>query len=250
MLFDLDGTLWGMGGAAANPDFDWAEITAIQAAGLQPHFAEWGIRCDPAQFVTALFNDLQRLLNPPTADHREPSWYPTLRETLGRFGHAADDAMADAIFDVLHGVPFAHFGVQPFDEAPTVLRSLASAGLRIGAVTNNPKPARLLAAEMRRQGLPDVFEVIVSSWDCGWRKPHHIPFETALNALGVTANEAAHVGDSLENDVAPALELGMTAVLRRNGRPPTGAPSAHHEIESLEELPGLLFAAEPGGGEV
>ncbi len=242
VLFDLDGTLWGMAGAAARPDFDWAEVTAIQAAGLQPYFVEWGFGCEPAQFVTAFFDDLQRLLNPPTTDHREPSWYPTLRDTLRKFGHTADDAKAAAIFEVLHGVPFAHFGVQPFDEAPEVLKALSAAGMRIGAVTNNPKPAHLLAAEMRRQGLPDVFETIVSSWDCGWRKPHEIPFQTALRALGVAPEEAAHVGDSIANDVEPALALGMKAILRSTDEfPPTnGTELRYHTIISLSELPEIL----------
>jgi len=41
VLFDLDGTLWGMGNPSANPHFDWSGVTAIQAAQLAPHFAHW-----------------------------------------------------------------------------------------------------------------------------------------------------------------------------------------------------------------
>jgi putative hydrolase of the HAD superfamily len=108
-------------------------------------------------------------------------------------------------------------------------------------VTNNPKPQHILAAEIRRQGLPDVFDTIVSSWELGWRKPHHIPFQTALDNLGVTADETAHVGDSLQNDIEPALALGMTAVFR--SPTPTQSPppkAAYHTITSLLELPPLL----------
>lgn len=240
VLFDLDGTLWSMGGAEANPEFEWSNVTAIQAGGLAPHFRRWGFACDPAAFVTAFFEDLRRLLNPPTPDCREPAWHPALEQTLARFGHRADDRMAEAIFDVLNDVPFHHFGVQPFAEVPAALEKLAASGIRIGAVSNNPKPAHSLAAEMRRQDIPDVFETIVTSWTCGWRKPHHIPFEAALQELGVQPSEAAHVGDSYENDIAPALALGMTAVLRRGRPAPPGAPVPHHEIDSLEELVPLL----------
>jgi len=63
-----------------------------------------------------------------------------------------------------------------------------------------------------------------------------------MNALGVAAHETAYVGDTYENDIAPALELGMTAVLRRSERPiPPGAPPPHHVIDSLEELLPILL---------
>ena len=52
------------------------------------------------------------------------------------------------------------------------------------------------------------------------------------------AHEAAHVGDSIQNDIEPALKMGMTAVLRRNGGP--NGNGAHHEVDSLEELPAVF----------
>jgi len=151
--------------------------------------------------------------------------------------------MAQTIFDILNGVPFHHFGVEPFAEVPRAVADLAALGLRLAVVTNNPKAAHSLRAEMRRQGIPDVFGAIVSSWTCGWRKPHRIPFETALAALGVGPGEAMHVGDSYANDVAPALELGMTAVFRGDASSlPAGAAPPHHIIPDLSLLPALVSA--------
>ena len=241
VLFDLDGTLWGMGDPSANPHFGWAGVTAIQATELAPHFARWGFTCDPAGFVSAFFGNLRRLIDPPTADYREPTWHPALDQTLSPFGHAADEAMARTIFDILNGVPFHHFGVEPFVEVPSVIEDLAARGLRLGVVTNNPKAAHSLQAELNRQGIPDVFEAIVSSWTCGWRKPHPIPFETALAALGLGPEDAMHVGDSYANDVAPALELGMTAVFRGDASSlPAGTTPPHHVIHDLSQLPGVI----------
>jgi FMN phosphatase YigB (HAD superfamily) len=65
-----------------------------------------------------------------------------------------------------------------------------------------------------------------------------VPFQAALRALGVVASETVHVGDSLQNDIEPALALGMTAVLRTTEPQPPDAP--YHTITSLAELPSVL----------
>ncbi|MCC6267408.1 MAG: HAD family hydrolase [Dehalococcoidia bacterium] len=241
VLFDLDGTLWTM----LPSDHNWDPITAIQAGALKPHFDRLGFSFDPADFVLRLVADVRATLNPPTTDHSEPSWYPCLERVLASYGHSCDRSDASLILDEINAVPFTVMGIFAFSDAAPALEALKASGLKIGAVTNNPKPAHILAAQVQHLGLPDVFDVIVSSWELGWRKPHPIPFRTALRALGVEPHETAHVGDSYENDIAPALALGMTAVLRRGRPTPPGAPVPYHEIDSLEELVPLLAGPGP-----
>ena len=237
VLFDLDGTLWTM----LPPRSDWAPITTIQATALAPHFERLGFSADPAGFVTRFFAELNATLSPPTPDFSEPSWYPVLDRVLAELGHACDRDDASAIFDVLNAVPFRELGISAYPDAADVLNGLRARGFRIGAVTNNPKAPHILAGHAADLGLPDVFDAIVSSWELGWRKPHRVPFETALRALGVEPHEAAHVGDSLDNDIAPALELGMTAIYRDHGWPiPETGPRPHHVINELSELLELL----------
>lgn len=237
VLFDLDGTLWTM----LPPREDWSHVTAIQAQGLAPHFERLSFAPEPADFVTRFFAELNATLRPPTTDHSEPSWYPVLQRVLDSFGHTCSRDDASAILDVLNSVPFAELGIAAYPDAAEVLSELRERGLRIGAVTNNPKPPHVLAGLAQGLGLPDVFDVIVSSWELGWRKPHRAPFETALAALGVEPHEAAHVGDSLWNDVSPALELGMLAIYRDHGSGLEAAgPSPHHVITELRELAALL----------
>ena len=237
VLFDLDGTLWTM----LPPRTDWAPITALQATALTPHFERLGFAADPTDFVTRFFAELNATLSPPTPDFSEPSWYPVLERVLGGLGHTCERDDASAIFDVLNGVPFRELGIEAFADAAETLAILRERGLRIGAVTNNPKPSHVLSALAQGLGLPEVFDVIVSSWELGWRKPHHAPFETALRALGVGPHEAGHVGDSLQNDIAPALRLGMTAIYRDHGYgDEPGAPTPHHVIRELSELPAIL----------
>lgn len=233
VLFDLDGTLWNN----MAPVDDWEPIQAMQVAALRPHFDRLNLAIDPDEFVSHFWDDLTAAQNPPSPDHREPLWFPVLQRGLARFGQRCDESDAEPVFEALLSVPLRHVNVCAFEDAARTLTALHTRGFKLGVITNNPKPARVLAREIHDQGLPGVFETIVSSYDLGYRKPHPLAFETALRTLGVGPAEAAHVGDSYDNDIAPALALGMTAIFRRSERPvPAGAPAAHHTIDSLAEL--------------
>jgi HAD superfamily hydrolase (TIGR01509 family) len=74
---------------------------------------------------------------------------------------------------------------------------------------------------------------VVTSAEAGAAKPDPAPFRAGLEAAGVSAAEAVHVGDSRENDVAGAAAAGIRALLvdRDGGR---------GDIASLAELPAVL----------
>jgi FMN phosphatase YigB (HAD superfamily) len=62
-------------------------------------------------------------------------------------------------------------------------------------------------------------------------------FERGLELARVRPEQAVHVGDSLENDVAGARAVGIRAVLvARDGAAPQGVET----VRSLAELPALL----------
>ena len=96
-----------------------------------------------------------------------------------------------------------------------VLAGLKSAGYRLAIVTD----AFTYAAESRLShlGLRSYFDVIVGYDTTGYKKPHHAPFECALDLLGLSAHEAAYVGDSIRRDIEPVRSLGMTAVYAKYG---------------------------------
>lgn len=96
-----------------------------------------------------------------------------------------------------------------------VLAGLKSAGYRLAIVTD----AFSYAAESRLShlGLRSYFDVIVGYDTTGYKKPHHAPFECALDLLGLSAHEAAYVGDSIRRDIEPVRALGMTAVYAKYG---------------------------------
>jgi len=69
-------------------------------------------------------------------------------------------------------------------------------------------------------------------------KPEPPLFELALSRMGLTVDEAAMVGDSVDSDVRGARRVGMTAVLFA----PKGGPDgvAHYMVKSLAQLRRLL----------
>jgi HAD superfamily hydrolase (TIGR01549 family) len=90
-------------------------------------------------------------------------------------------------------------------------------------------------------------DALVVSDAFGYRKPRAEIFREVLGRLGVTADEALHVGDSLRADVGGAAPLGLRTVwITRRVRDPEEALAKHEgakpdfTIRDLAELPGLV----------
>lgn len=82
---------------------------------------------------------------------------------------------------------------------------------KLGLVSNFTY-APVIYAGLRRVGISNFFDVILVSDAFGWRKPHAKIFEEALKRLGVSAEEALYVGDSPEEDIKGAKQLGIKTV--------------------------------------
>lgn len=99
-------------------------------------------------------------------------------------------------------------------------------------------------ALLERAGIRGPFTATIYSMDIGHAKPRPEIFTAALGALGVSPEEALHVGDNERTDVAGALAIGMRAV-RIDAVRESGATAGEHVVRSLDELAAyLLLAAE------
>jgi HAD superfamily hydrolase (TIGR01509 family) len=241
VFFDLDLTLW-RGGHSRGVTRDWEEITRLQAKALAPELERLGLRHpDLVDFVTRFwpaFGAADQSPNPTLAELRVG---PILRECMRADGIECSDEDGECLWEALH-IPFRHFGTEPFPDAITTVSRLRDAGLRLAVITNRPIGPAILVRELRDLGFPDAFEAIITSGDVGYRKPHALVFETALRRLDLLPQDVLMVGDSYENDVVPAANLGMTAVLKLNDRPRDDAYSlAAHQVASLEALIELVL---------
>jgi len=97
---------------------------------------------------------------------------------------------------------------QPQPEAPATLTELHRRGHRQGIISNAQFYTRLELAEF----LPDVFdpELIFLSCDLGVAKPDLTAFQLAH--AKVHPAECLMIGDSPANDIAPARQIGFTAL--------------------------------------
>lgn len=81
---------------------------------------------------------------------------------------------------------------------------------------------------LEREGLLELFDVVVISADVGLRKPRREIFEEVLRGLGVSPEQVIHVGDQLAKDVQGGAGVGMrTAWLTRRVEDPAAAMAAY-----------------------
>ena len=97
-------------------------------------------------------------------------------------------------------------------------------------------------------GIAERIDFAVFSSEIGKRKPHPEIFERALEALGVSPEEAMFVGDRLYEDVRGAGELGITTVqalwFRADEHPDGGEPDyqAFTQLDVLNIARRLVLA--------
>ncbi|MHC4249442.1 MAG: HAD family hydrolase [Planctomycetota bacterium] len=115
------------------------------------------------------------------------------------------------------------FPPAPVDGAREVVAAVA-ASAKAGVVSDTGIiSGRCLTRIMASDGLAEQFGALGFSDETGRSKPHAKAFLPVLERLGVGPEEAVHVGDLAETDVAGALALGMRAVWIDGGQPGSGA---------------------------
>jgi putative hydrolase of the HAD superfamily len=112
-----------------------------------------------------------------------------------------------------------------------VLERLRAGGARLAVVSNWDVS---LHDVLERTGLRGLLDAVVISAELGVAKPDPAIFRAALERLGAKADDAIHVGDSVEHDVAGARAAGLEAVfVARNG---AQAPDGVRVVASLDGL--------------
>jgi putative hydrolase of the HAD superfamily len=123
-------------------------------------------------------------------------------------------------------------------DAAGALAALRAGGVKLVAASNWDCSLPEVLAEA---GLAPLLDGVVDSATVGAAKPSPALFEAGLAVAGARPEEAVHVGDSPEQDVAGAHAAGVRAVLldRAGGGGGALAPT----IRTLAELPSLVLGA-------
>ncbi len=217
VLFDVDFTLCRPG-----PELGPEGYTALGR--------DLGLRLDPARYEDARVAAIEDLERHPELDHDESIWIRFTEDIVRGMGGEGDAVRDFALQIVRRWELAAHFEL--YDDVVPVLTDLRRRGLKLGLVSNT---SRDLGAFVRHFGIE--VDGWIASGSYGKVKPSPMIFEAALELVGCTADCAAMVGDSPDDDVAGARAVGMRAfLLDRAGR----FPAADDRIETLAELAAAL----------
>jgi FMN phosphatase YigB (HAD superfamily) len=221
-LIDVGGTLWpnswpiretdGAGRhervAAAMPDLSFPEVDALVADLVQSSrigdearsiSTETTIEIPSAELLIATSLQRQRL--------------PADAETIVRIRRAMALPVADRM--------------KPLPGAIELLSAIGSLGLRTVIASNTYwRDAESYWDDFRLLGMAEHVHGIVTSVDAGHLKPHPAVFEMAMRIAGVPAERCVVIGNREENDIEPALALGMRAILVHPDDPPPPASRA------------------------
>jgi HAD superfamily hydrolase (TIGR01509 family) len=193
--------------------------------------------------VDALVTDLIE-----SSRHGDQARAAGMNSSAGTFG-SAEVLVADCL--TLHGLPADPQTVsrvrramaipvsdrmKPLPGAIELLAGIRALGMRT-LITSNTywRDAESYWEDFRLLGMAEHIEAVVTSVDAGHLKPHPAVFEMAMRVAGVPAERCVVIGNREENDIEPALALGMRTILVYPDDPKPASSRAHAVAPDLWE---------------
>jgi HAD superfamily hydrolase (TIGR01549 family) len=96
-----------------------------------------------------------------------------------------------------------------YDDARLFLKELKSSGFVVVVVSNIPEHG-MAVEPLKKLGLSDYVDEVVTSAQLGLRKPHPLIYLRALEKA--RASRAVFIGDDIKNDVLGPLSVGIPAI--------------------------------------
>jgi len=237
LLFDLFGTV-----VQFTP-----QVPTVEVAGTRWRSAMGWLRDAAARELPGvLFDDVlaaiahvtQEIVRLRVPEYHEVPSRERFRRALHRLGVEEPHEMAERL-SVAHMRNLASMTALPAGHAD-LLAELATR-YRLALVSNfdHASTARRVLA---MHDVARFFEMVLISDDHGRRKPHPAIFEAALRGMRVEASHALFIGDSLDEDVGGAQNVGLTTVwINAKGEAPSAdAPLPDYTIARLTELRSIV----------
>lgn len=213
IIFDLDNTL---------VDFMLLKRAAVDAAAVA--MADAGLNLTPGE-IKDLINkiyDAEGIEYQQVFDH-------LLEEVLGKVDYKIISAGIVAYRKAREAALKPYPGVFP------TLIELIKMGLKLAVVSDAPsKEAWLRLSYINFQ---HMFDAVITYDETRERKPSPVPFNMALEQLGLKPEECLMIGDWAERDMVGAKAVGMKTVFARYGDTfDTKNPGSDYDINSITEL--------------
>jgi HAD superfamily hydrolase (TIGR01549 family) len=218
VLFDVDFTI-----AKPGPE--------LGPEGYRRLGERFGLELDPARYASAREQAVEGIRRHPELEHDEEMWVAFTERIIRGMGGNSDSAYECAVAMTRAWEHAEHFEI--YEDALPVLGDFRSRGLKLGLVSNT---GRDLDAFVAHHGLE--VDAAIGSGAFGRTKPHPSIFQAVLERLEVEPQDAAMVGDSIEDDIEGAHAAGIERafLLDRDGR----FPEAENRLPSLLALPAAL----------
>ena len=147
-----------------------------------------------------------------------------------------------ATFFGLSKTPWHSEDEMPYPDTVPILTELQHRGYKLGIIANQNLGAK---ERLKKWDLFQYFDVIAISAELGMEKPDLTIFKWALRKADCLPQNAAMVGDRLDNDIVPANKMGMPSVrlvrgIRACQEPQSPAEQPTYTITTLSELLSLF----------
>ena len=158
---------------------------------------------------------------------------------LARQGLPADTQTISRIRRAM-AIP-VHDRFQPLPGALQLLQAIRALGMRSVIASNTYwRDADSYWDDFRKLGMAGYIDGIITSVDAGHLKPHPAVFELGMRWAGVTADRCVVIGNREENDIEPALALGMRTILVHPDDPAPSSSRADAVAPDLWACAGVL----------
>ena len=222
-LIDVGGTLWPNSWPLRETDGDGRHH---RVAAAMPNLTPPAVEALVADLIqSSRVGDEARSL---TTEHTVvvPPAEVLVASSLTRQGLTADQESVARIRRAM-ALPVAD-RLQPLPGAVELLSEIKVLGMRSVIASNTYwRDAESYWEDFRLMGMADYVDAIVTSVDAGHLKPHPAVFELAMRAGGAPAERCVVIGNKEENDIEPALALGMRAILVHPDDPVPTSSRAH-----------------------
>lgn len=222
IIFDLDDTLCDYRKAAENAKSPINEV--LHAHGIDKDaFWDRYSRVEPVLFRRFADGFIAR------DEYRIRRFADVLKDSHGKFCELSSELNQIYMQETIHGIEL-------FDDSMPLMKALQAKEIEAVILTNGPSDVQ--RAKCKRLGLSRYIQRIYISEEIGFSKPYREAFEYVLRDFDVPASEVLMVGDSIENDIQGAEQVGVKAVLIDRGDIHSGYNGT--KIGALSEVIELL----------
>ena len=225
--------------------FDFYQTLGVWGESLRPRLQRitnrYGCEIDWERYETAREN---LYVNASGSDPTTHSLFGTMQEIVESYCEfirelGVQEHVEQVTWELLqseHSL-FAASAATLYDDTVPTLQHLRDKAFKLAIVSNWDTPLDPLT---ERLGIAHYFDIIVASHDTRVlsAKPDPHIFNYTLAAVGVSAAETVHIGDTYEADITGARNAGIRPILIDRDRTQTGRWK--ETIRSLSELPELL----------